>query len=390
MDNALPMKGNQHVGRGLFSFGLAMVLFGMTPAVVAMNPVDEETLALVRESTGALTARQVATLVSADEALAESRDIESRMLRREILVRLAESDTTAAVEYVRGVFESEVDRRHNAAFALSRFALEHRRIPADWRYLVRSLMVVEGEQAQSVIRALNGYRQRATKPVWIRQVLLLGLTLDDAGAREAMKLLAHWSGVEAAADDGERDDLLAQWQSWFRQTYPEEPDPSLPEQPPGSPWTYQELLADIEQLEADQRSADAGKLVYEKAACAKCHRAGRVGTQVGPELTRVTSRLQRKQILQAILFPSLHLNEEYPSAAVLLADGRVFVGTVTSAGPDAVLVGELDGRQTTVQKDEIEEVRPSRLSGMPSGLLDQLTLDEIRDLFAFLLNPPKE
>ncbi|REJ79781.1 MAG: hypothetical protein DWQ29_14650, partial [Planctomycetota bacterium] len=62
---------------------------------------------------------------------------------------------------------------------------------------------------------------------------------------------------------------------------------------------------------------------------------------------------------------------------------------VTSAGPDAVSVGGLDGKRTTVQKSEIDQVQPNRLSGMPSGLLDDLSLDEIRDLFKFLLNPPK-
>ncbi|REJ74945.1 MAG: hypothetical protein DWQ29_16900 [Planctomycetota bacterium] len=368
----------------------ALPLLTITLSVAeAAGPVDEETLALVRDSAGSLSRSQIAALVSADETLAATRDDDSRKLRGEILVRLAESGTTAAVEYVRGVFESEVDRRHDAAYAISRFCLEHRRVPADWRYLVRSLMVVEGEQAQSVVRALNGFRERATKPVWIRQVLLLALTFDEPGREEAMDLLAQWSGRESVPEAENSDDQLAAWQNWFRETYPDEPDPSWPGQPEGSPWSYQQLLAEFEAIGENQGPTEAGRAVFEKAACAKCHRAGRVGTQVGPELTRVAERLQRKQILQAILFPSLHLNEEYPSATVLLLDGRVLVGTVTSAGPDAVSVGGLDGKRTTVQKSEIDQVQPNRLSGMPSGLLNDLSLDEIRDLFKFLLNPPK-
>lgn len=353
------------------------------------SSTDAPAWELIRSATGRLSREQIARLVTLDDELKPRRDAEAQALQRALLTALAESGTTAAVEYVRGVFESEPERRDDAAFALSRFALNHRRIHGDWQYLVRSLMVVEGEQAASVIASLNEFPERATKPTWIRQVILIGLKQDEPGAAAAVRLLAHW-GDESAPQPSDRDarEQLAAWQDWFRGRYPEEADPSWPPDHPGQRWDFAELLAVVEQSDLSHQDRQVGAEVYQRAQCSKCHRLGSLGEQIGPELTRVAARLQRKQILQEILYPSLHLNEEYPTATLLLHDGRVLSGTVTSAGPHAVLVGGTDGTRTVVEKREIEEVRPSRLSAMPPGLLDSLSMPEVQALFAFLLDPP--
>jgi putative heme-binding domain-containing protein len=375
---------------------LAVAPFPAVPASsadIAASPPESDPDAhaweMIRSATGRLAREQVAQLLTLDEELKSRTDASAHELQAALLTALAESGTTAAVEYVRGVFESEPERRDEAAFALSRFALEHRRIHGDWQYLVRSLMVVEGDQASSVIAALNEFPERATKPTWIRQIILIGLQLDESGARDAIRLLAHW-GNESAPQPGDADvrEQLAAWQDWFRQKYPEEAEPAWPAAQHDQRWDFSELLAAIEQTDISMQDRAAGAEVYQRASCSKCHRIGTLGEQIGPELTRVAARLQRKQILREILYPSLHLNEEYPAATLLLYDGRVLSGTVTSAGPDAVLVGAADGTKSIIEKVEIEEVRPRRESTMPPGLLDSLTLPEIQSLVGFMLDPP--
>ena len=44
------------------------------------------------------------------------------------------------------------------------------------------------------------------------------------------------------------------------------------------------------------------------------------------------------------------------------------------------------GRMVNVQRDEIEEMKPSPVSLMPEGLLDTLDRDEVLDLIAYLLS----
>jgi putative heme-binding domain-containing protein len=355
------------------------------PPAEALSASDAQMWSLIRASTADLTREQVASLFAADEGLRERRDATGRALQAALLEALAVHGGTPGVEYVRSVFESEVERREPAAYALSRFALTQRRLPADWQYLVRSLTVVEGASARSVLQALVRFRERATKPVWVRQVILIGLRQDDEGGRDALKLLAHWTGAAVGVDSAPPREALAAWQAWFRDKYPREGEPMWPVEPPGTRWTWSELWPVVDQADLAAQDRARGAEVFERARCARCHRVGNRGEQLGPELTRIATRLQRKQVLEGTLFPSLHPNEEYPCASVALKDGRVLTGTVIASGPDAVIVGDYNGSRSLVEKREIEEVAANGRSGMPAGLLDNLTQSEILDMFAFLL-----
>ena len=362
-----------------------LVLMGTGLDSASAEEGDDALWELIRSADEDLDRQQIAELVGLDVELAVRSDAQAAEMRGGILEALAVCGETRAIEYVRGVFESDVEQRDEAAYAISRFCLEHRRTPGDWRYLVRSLMVVEGRQAESVLAALLLFRERATKPVWIRQVILLGLNLEEEGIRSANSLLEHWSGARPTVDASTPDKQFAAWQTWFREEFPEEADPAPTVSQDGSGWIQAELREHVFIADLADFDAAAGAEVYRRAQCAKCHRFGGLGEQRAPELTRVRARLQRKQILDAILTPSLHLNEEYPSATVLLKDGRVFTGTVTATSPTLVLLVTLDGTLHRFEKDDLDEINPSAVSGMPLGLLDELTEREITDLFAFLL-----
>jgi hypothetical protein len=43
-----------------------------------------------------------------------------------------------------------------------------------------------------------------------------------------------------------------------------------------------------------------------------------------------------------------------------------------------------DGKEMTLARDSIEEIKPSRASLMPEGLLKSLGEQQVRDLFAYL------
>ena len=45
-----------------------------------------------------------------------------------------------------------------------------------------------------------------------------------------------------------------------------------------------------------------------------------------------------------------------------------------------------NGETVTTREADVDELTPTNVSSMPSGLLNALTLQEIADLFAFLMN----
>ncbi len=62
-------------------------------------------------------------------------------------------------------------------------------------------------------------------------------------------------------------------------------------------------------------------------------------------------------------------------------------GIARRQADESYLVWLKDGRSVTVAPSEVEELKESKQSTMPEGLLDSLTTSEINDLFAYLLEP---
>ena len=83
---------------------------------------------------------------------------------------------------------------------------------------------------------------------------------------------------------------------------------------------------------------------------------------------------------------SATVSENYRMAIFSLEDGRVLNGVIVERSEKTLTVQTATDR-VTIQKDEIEEQRDSKLSMMPENLLGLLSDDQIRDLIAYLQSP---
>ena len=68
-------------------------------------------------------------------------------------------------------------------------------------------------------------------------------------------------------------------------------------------------------------------------------------------------------------------------------DERQFEGVVTRRDSKSLVLQPAGGAPIEIDADELESLKPSLRSPMPEGLFDARTLEEIRDLFAYLKNP---
>jgi putative heme-binding domain-containing protein len=129
---------------------------------------------------------------------------------------------------------------------------------------------------------------------------------------------------------------------------------------------------------------DRGRHLFSgKAVCSQCHRIGRQGANIGPDLTQIGGIRTRRDLLEAIVAPSATLARGYESVTVV-ASGKQISGIVRSETHNALQLLTADRSETVVPRDEIDEIVPSRLSIMPQGLDRNLTDEELRDLLAFL------
>jgi putative heme-binding domain-containing protein len=167
------------------------------------------------------------------------------------------------------------------------------------------------------------------------------------------------------------------------------PEPKLPVENEQNHWTYQELLSFLSGPQASQAVASRGVALFEKAQCVKCHRYGDRGDTVGPDLTNISKRFQKKEILESILFPSHVISDQYATQTIVTKEGKSYMGMVAPSGDGSIVVLQPSGEKVVIAETAVEESSRNKVSSMPEGLLNSLTLEEIADLFAYLSNSPR-
>jgi putative heme-binding domain-containing protein len=320
-----------------------------------------------------------------DKAIDTREDTACNQLKVGIAAILARSGDEASMAYLRAIWERNPERREPVAMGLAQAPGGE-----NWHYLIRSLPILEGMTVREVLRALQTVPQAPDDPEHLRQVILAGLRLQDQGAEDAIVLLQFWTGQNLGSDVEGWKKKMAAWQAWFHESYPDCPEAVLPKDTEENKWIFDELLEHLRGDEGKNGDSAKGRLVFEKATCEKCHRFGGRGESMGPDLTTLSKRFTRKEILQSILHPSHVISSQYAAKTLLLIDGRQITGIVGPGAEGEKLVLKNDGEKINVPEEEIDELTPSRISAMPTGLLRELTLEEIANLFAYLGKPPAE
>ncbi|MEX2287932.1 MAG: HEAT repeat domain-containing protein [Planctomycetaceae bacterium] len=296
------------------------------------------------------------------------------------LEALGKDASPTAQESLRKLFDAFPDRRDILARQLAQHPSE-----ASWTHLVRSLTFGDSTTMQLAIRALHQVEKKPRNADDIRAVILAGLQLGTEGGKNAVTLLRELTG----SDHGAGDDVakaLAYYQNWYHTTYPEAVAAVLPQQDlTQSKYSYEQL---IDYLEGHGQQADVarGRQVFTKGKCVRCHRFVNEGEAVGPDLTTLRKRFQKKEIVESLVYPSQVISDQYRMVSVVTVDGLVHNG-MPIPGPDnsdKLVLLLSDATKLEIPKDQVQEQARSKTSVMPVGILKELTLEEIADLFAFL------
>ncbi len=123
----------------------------------------------------------------------------------------------------------------------------------------------------------------------------------------------------------------------------------------------------------------------EKSKCSTCHRVGKRGEMVGPDLTTIGSNRSQNDLLESILFPSASIVRQYESQTLMTDAGQVYTGIVSRETADTVYLQQQTGEPIAILRDQIEQMVPSTVSIMPKGLDANLSEQELADLVAWLM-----
>jgi putative heme-binding domain-containing protein len=128
----------------------------------------------------------------------------------------------------------------------------------------------------------------------------------------------------------------------------------------------------------------SGRVLY-KTHCAACHKLFGDGAAIAPDLTG-SQRFNLDYVLENIIDPSAVVPREYQVSIFTTTGGRVLTGIVKQETDRAVTV-QTQNELVILPKDEIDSRVQSRVSMMPEGLFDRLSVEEVRDLVAYLASP---
>ncbi|MCA9416446.1 MAG: c-type cytochrome, partial [Candidatus Omnitrophica bacterium] len=150
--------------------------------------------------------------------------------------------------------------------------------------------------------------------------------------------------------------------------------------------TPEEKLAEMRRLNNDLRAGEGdpnhGKELFTKV-CAVCHKLNGEGAEIGPDLTH-SNRTDRDFLLVSLVDPSLVVRKEFLQFIVTTSDEGLYNGVVVEKTPGSLTLANANGEKTTLNLEDVEDIRESDLSLMPENLLQELQPQDLRDLFAYL------
>ena len=129
--------------------------------------------------------------------------------------------------------------------------------------------------------------------------------------------------------------------------------------------------------------AAAGRVIYTQR-CALCHRAGKAGHLLGPDLVSVKANGPEK-LLVSIVDPNREVAANYVAYDVTLRDGSTQTGLLGDETLTHVRIRLPLGKERLLPRTDVKGMRSGGKSIMPEGLEAGLTPQQMADLLGFIV-----
>jgi putative membrane-bound dehydrogenase-like protein len=132
-------------------------------------------------------------------------------------------------------------------------------------------------------------------------------------------------------------------------------------------------------------NASEGRAIFQ-ARCSACHKLGGIGIAVGPDLAALTDK-SPGALLVGTIDPNRDVSEQYATFLVRLKSGITLAGMIADETANGFTLRGVDGKPQTILRADIAELKTTTRSLMPEGLESGLSVVEMANLLAFIVNP---
>jgi putative heme-binding domain-containing protein len=142
-----------------------------------------------------------------------------------------------------------------------------------------------------------------------------------------------------------------------------------------------------EEILALSGDPNRGRVIFNKssaAQCKTCHAVQGFGGTLGPDLSQIGKKYERKTLLETIVAPSKAIAPEFIPYLLETKEGQVHAGFLVERDADHVALKDVKSQLIRVATCDIEALVPQPKSLMPELVLSEVTAQDAADLLAFL------
>ncbi|MEX2594184.1 MAG: PVC-type heme-binding CxxCH protein [Anditalea sp.] len=242
---------------------------------------------------------------------------------------------------------------------------------------IKILIAIRGIGSKESLELLEDMVFNASAPLSVRREAAGSLGSSYGGENRVLELLKENKfpeNLKVSAINGVsntwRKSVRAEAASYLEINDTDNPENKLP--------PMKELIA----LEGDK---DNGMMVF-KQNCAICHQVEGMGTDYGPKLTEIGSKLSKEAQYISILHPDAGISFGFEGFMLNMKDGSTLGGIIASKTETDIDLKLPDGNVTSIKTSDIISMEQLENSMMPAGLENSMTTEELVDLVEYLMS----
>ncbi len=135
-------------------------------------------------------------------------------------------------------------------------------------------------------------------------------------------------------------------------------------------------------LEKASGDPSNGRLVYQKSACANCHRIDREGGALGPDLTDIGRRRGLKFLRESLVKPEADIPINYRAVQVVLKTGPPVAGIRLNRDDLSIQLRDTRDNLRSFLMDNVQEIRYDKPSLMPAYA--SMQTKDLEDIVAYM------
>jgi len=125
-----------------------------------------------------------------------------------------------------------------------------------------------------------------------------------------------------------------------------------------------------------------GQTIFKKQ-CAVCHRVGKEGHKVGPDLTSVKNKSAADLII-AVLDPNRERQPNFTAYTVVTEQGKIYNGIIAAETAANLTLRRAEGKEDVILRSNIDILTSNGKSLMPEGLEKDLTPQQLADVIEYI------